>query len=117
VAGLELPSVRLQATQALDRRRHAAGDAASLFPGGLTTLEKHEAGSENLKLPIVRFQPVSPGGIYRSWRRQGLGQGESHHQHEGGNGLAFRSASLTGGSPNAFRQAGYSGGSERNSAP
>jgi type VI secretion system secreted protein VgrG len=44
---------RLQSTQALDKRRHASGDAGTLFPGGLVELEKHSVGSENIEYLIV----------------------------------------------------------------
>ncbi len=39
--GTTLAKIRLGASQALDRRRYAQGDAASLFPGGVFTLERH----------------------------------------------------------------------------
>lgn len=39
--GDHFAKVWLEAEQSLDRRRFASGDAASLFPGGLVTLEKH----------------------------------------------------------------------------
>jgi len=46
--------VMLEAEQALDQRRQANGDAANLFPGGLTSLEKHTRGSENQEYLVVR---------------------------------------------------------------
>ena len=52
--GEKYAKVLLEAEQALDRRRYASGDAASLFPGGLTMLEKHPKGSENQKYLVVR---------------------------------------------------------------
>jgi len=46
--------VRLEAEQALDRRRTANGDAPSLFAGGLVTVEKHPASDENKQYLVVR---------------------------------------------------------------
>ena len=37
--GDDFADVRLQADQSLDKRRHATGNAISVFPGGLTTLK------------------------------------------------------------------------------
>jgi len=45
---------RLEGEQAQDKRRSARGDAISLFPGGLVSLEKHPTGSENNKYLVVR---------------------------------------------------------------
>ena len=45
---------RLEAEQALDHRRQAEGDAPSLFPGGLVTLEKHTISAENKEYLVVR---------------------------------------------------------------
>src|SRR5882672_9193890 len=46
--------VRLEAEQALDRRRIANGDAPSLFAGGIVTVEKHPASDENKQYLVVR---------------------------------------------------------------
>ena len=46
--------VRLEAEQALDRRRSANGDAPSLFAGGIVTLEKHPTSKENDEYLVVR---------------------------------------------------------------
>jgi len=46
--------VRLEAEQALDRRRTANGDAPSLFAGGIVTLEKHPTSKENDEYLVVR---------------------------------------------------------------
>jgi type VI secretion system secreted protein VgrG len=46
--------VRVEAAQAQDNRRQAAGDAISLYPGGLFTLEKHGTASENKQYLVVR---------------------------------------------------------------
>ena len=52
--GEQFAKFRLEAEQALDHRRHAEGDAPSLFAGGLMTLEKHPTGPENKQYLIVR---------------------------------------------------------------
>lgn len=45
---------RLEAEQALDQRRGARGDAISLCPGGLVSLEKHPSKTENKKYLVLR---------------------------------------------------------------
>jgi type VI secretion system secreted protein VgrG len=45
---------RLEAEQAQDRRRSAKGDAVSLFPGGLVSLEKHPTSAENREYLVLR---------------------------------------------------------------
>jgi type VI secretion system secreted protein VgrG len=52
--GEQFAQFRLEAEQALDRRRNAGGDAPSLFAGGLVTLEKHPTSAENKEYLIVR---------------------------------------------------------------
>jgi|SRR6267378_993573 type VI secretion system secreted protein VgrG len=52
--GKQLAQFRLEAEQAMDRRRSAGGDAPSLFAGGLVTLEKHPAKDENKEYLVVR---------------------------------------------------------------
>ncbi|MCZ0737642.1 type VI secretion system Vgr family protein [Phreatobacter sp. AB_2022a] len=51
--GEKLARVRLEARQALDFRRECTGDAASLAPGGLTTLKDHQEASENIPYLVV----------------------------------------------------------------
>ena len=46
--------VRLEAEQALDRRRIANGEAPSLFAGGIVRLEKHPTSKENDEYLVVR---------------------------------------------------------------
>lgn len=58
--------IRLQAEQAMDRRRFAEGDAISLFPGALTTLEKYPEGSENKEYLILRALHSYAMQSYRS---------------------------------------------------
>jgi type VI secretion system secreted protein VgrG len=51
--GQDYAEVRLGAEQALDHRRFAAGDAVSVFPGGLFTLAEHPVGAENQQYLVV----------------------------------------------------------------
>jgi len=51
--GEQFVKFRLEAEQALDHRRHAEGDAPSLFAGGLVTVEKHPTPAENNKEYLV----------------------------------------------------------------
>jgi type VI secretion system secreted protein VgrG len=52
--GEKFAQFRLEAEQALDRRRTANGDAPSLFAGGLVKIEKHPDSKENGKYLVVR---------------------------------------------------------------
>jgi type VI secretion system secreted protein VgrG len=52
--GERFAKVRLEAEQAVDNRRHAEGEAVTLYPGGLVTLEKHPIASENAQYLVVR---------------------------------------------------------------
>jgi type VI secretion system secreted protein VgrG len=52
--GEHFAQFRLEAEQALDRRRNAGGEAPSLFAGGLVTLEKHPTSAENKEYLVVR---------------------------------------------------------------
>lgn len=52
--GERFAKVRLEAEQALDNRRYGAGEAITLFPGGLVKLEKHVTSSENAQYLVVR---------------------------------------------------------------
>jgi type VI secretion system secreted protein VgrG len=52
--GEQFAQIRLEAEQALDRRRDASGDAPSLFPGGLVKLNKHPTSKENGDYLVVR---------------------------------------------------------------
>lgn len=52
--GRQFAQFRLEAEQALDRRRMANGDAPSLFAGGLVTLDKHPTSAENKEYLVVR---------------------------------------------------------------
>jgi type VI secretion system secreted protein VgrG len=52
--GERFAKVRLEAEQAMDHRRYGSGEAITLYPGGLVTLEKHHIGSENTQYLVVR---------------------------------------------------------------
>jgi type VI secretion system secreted protein VgrG len=61
-------------TQSQDRRRIAGGDAASLFPGGLTTVWDHGAPGEDGEYLVVAAQHTLGAEGYRS----GEGGGEAY---------------------------------------
>lgn len=69
--GVNYAQVRLEADQAQDRRRHAAGDAISVFPGGLTTLDKHPVQSENKEYLTLR---ASHSFVVQAYRSGGGGE-------------------------------------------
>jgi type VI secretion system secreted protein VgrG len=77
--GQKYAKARLQAAQSLDKRRHAAGDAASLFPGGLTTLEKHPMDSENKEYLVVAATHSFVAESYRSGSSSASGDSYSGH--------------------------------------
>jgi len=54
IDGDRFAKIRLQAEQAADHRRYTAGDAVSLFPGGLFTLEQHTSPSANGEHLVLR---------------------------------------------------------------
>ena len=62
---------RLEAEQAVDRRRTAGGDAASLYAGGLVTVERHPTSKENGEYLIVHASHQFTAQRYRS----GFGEG------------------------------------------
>src|SRR5262249_14576211 len=93
--GENLAQFRLEAEQAIDHRRSASGDAASLYPGGLTTLEKHASSKENREYLIVHASHHFAAQHYRS-----RGSGESPQGYSGAfvfqpSDRPFRSLPLT----------------------
>lgn len=70
--GEKYAKVLLESEQALDFRRHATGDSASLFPGKLMKLEKHPTGSENDEYLVVRATHSITNQPYRSMAGEGL---------------------------------------------
>jgi type VI secretion system secreted protein VgrG len=67
--GEKYAKVLLEAEQSLDRRRYATGDASNLFPGGLTTLEKHS--KDNDEYLVVRSSHTINNQPYRSSLAEG----------------------------------------------
>ena len=57
---------RLEAEQAFDYRRSIHGDAASIYPGGLVTVERHPTASENQEYLIVGARHMYSSQQYRS---------------------------------------------------
>src|SRR5215471_16667503 len=64
--GEKFAQYRLEAEQALDRRRHPNGDAPCLYPGGLVTVEKHPTQAENKEYLIVRASHAFASQHYMS---------------------------------------------------
>jgi type VI secretion system secreted protein VgrG len=66
--GDNFAKVRLDADQAQDKRRYASGNAISLLPGGLTTLERHSEPTENIEYLVLRATHSYALQSYRSGR-------------------------------------------------
>jgi type VI secretion system secreted protein VgrG len=64
--GKKLSRFRLEAEQAADHRRLIEGDASSLYPGGLVTVEKHPTAAENKEYMVVRADHRFSSHHYRS---------------------------------------------------
>ncbi|HLZ10390.1 MAG TPA: type VI secretion system tip protein TssI/VgrG, partial [Chloroflexota bacterium] len=64
--GKKLARFRLEAEQAADHRRLIEGDAPSIFPGGLLTVEKHPSSAENKEYLVVRTDHRFSSHHYRS---------------------------------------------------
>jgi len=64
--GKKLSRFRLEAEQAMDHRRMIEGDAPSLHPGGLITVEKHPTSSENKEYLVLRADHRFTSHHYRS---------------------------------------------------
>lgn len=71
--GDRLAQVRVEAEQALDQQRQATGDTPLLYPGGLTTLEDHPEGAQNIEYLVLRVRHSFHDQTYRSG---GAGGGE-----------------------------------------
>ena len=72
--GERLAKIRLEAQQALDNRRHAAGDASSLYPGGLFKLVRPPEGRGERRVPR---RPRVP------FLRRGRATGPAHDEEAG----------------------------------
>ncbi len=64
--GKKFAQARLFASQSLDRRRHATGNAPSLFPGGLTKIAKHPTTDENVEFLVVSAMHTFVGEQFSS---------------------------------------------------
>ena len=64
--GEKFAKYRLEASQSLDKRRSSMGAAASLFPGGLTTLERYPESGENREYLITHCTHDYQAESYRS---------------------------------------------------
>lgn len=71
--GEKLARFRLESEQALDHRRQINGDAASLFPGGLVTVEKHPTSAENQEYLVARATHRFSSHHYRSVAKGDIG--------------------------------------------
>ncbi|GJD47758.1 Actin cross-linking toxin VgrG1 [Methylobacterium crusticola] len=75
--GKTFSKVRLEAEQALDQRKHAAGDAVSLFPGGLVKVSQHPTDAAEYLVVRATHAFVAEG--YTSGA--GAEAGEMYHGH------------------------------------
>jgi type VI secretion system secreted protein VgrG len=78
--GERYAKVALEAEQALDERRHTAGNAASLFPGGTTKLQQHLKSSENKEYLVVRASHLYVAEQYRSAGRGADDEYSGHYE-------------------------------------
>ena len=69
---------RLEAEQAFDYRRSIHGDAASIHPGGLVTVERHPTAAENQENLIVGARHMYSSQPYRSGSGGGGGYSGSY---------------------------------------
>jgi type VI secretion system secreted protein VgrG len=72
--GERFARIRLEAEQALDHRRHSAGDAVCIFPGGTFKLTRHTNAAENVDYLVVRASHSFVGQNYTT--------GEDDDPHE-----------------------------------
>ncbi|MCC8936307.1 Actin cross-linking toxin VgrG1 [Bradyrhizobium ivorense] len=79
--GNKFSKFRLEAEQSFDHRRYVDGDAASLFPGTLFTVERHPIASENREFLAVRCSHRYGTQHYRT----GFGGGAPEEQVYYGN--------------------------------
>ncbi len=92
--GEKFAQFRLEAEQALDHRRATTGDAVSLYPGGLVTVEKHPTGSENKEYLIVHGAHHFSSLHYRSGQGNTAQTYDSAYQFQPSD-RPFRSLPLT----------------------
>ena len=85
---------RLEAEQAIDRRRIAGGEAPSLFPGGLVTLEKHPTAAENKEYLLVRTSHTFGSQFYGTTQARDAAVYQGHYEFQPSD-RPFRSLPLT----------------------
>jgi type VI secretion system secreted protein VgrG len=79
--GKKLSRFRLEAEQALDHRRIILGDAASIYPGGLVTVEKHPTSAENREYLVVRARHTFASHHYRSVAQPDTAKAKAEAEH------------------------------------
>jgi type VI secretion system secreted protein VgrG len=77
--GERYAKIQLECEQALDHRRHCNGDAVFLYPGSLTTLERHPGDSQNIEYLVTRCSHSFVAEEYRS----GSGTGSAEEIYYG----------------------------------
>jgi type VI secretion system secreted protein VgrG len=75
--GETLAKIKLQAEQALDYRRYAAGDAPCLFPGGLVKLTDHPDEAHNTEYLVV----AASHAFDQQQARSGTAPGRGYYGH------------------------------------
>lgn len=91
--GRRLAKVRLEAEQALDRRKHAAGDSVSLHPGALFLFTQHP--TDQGEYLVVRANHALVTEAYRSGGGAGAGEIYQGHYEFLKADLPFRAPILT----------------------
>jgi type VI secretion system secreted protein VgrG len=64
--GERYAKIQLESEQTFDHRRHCNGDAVSLYPGGLTTLDRHPSDTQNVEYLVARCSHSFVTEYYRS---------------------------------------------------
>jgi type VI secretion system secreted protein VgrG len=85
--------VRVEAEQALDRRRFASGDAANLFPGGMITVQQHKTDDGDYL--VVRCSHSFSMQMYRSGLAQDANEAYSGQYELQSRSKPFRAPLVT----------------------
>jgi type VI secretion system secreted protein VgrG len=93
--GEKYAKVALEAEQALDDRRRTAGNAVSLFPGGITKLQQHLKSSENKDYLVVRASHLYVAEHYRSSSRGADEEYSGHYEFLPKENKVFRAPIVT----------------------
>jgi type VI secretion system secreted protein VgrG len=88
--GKKLARFRLEAEQAADHRRLIEGDASSIFPGGLVTVEKHPSSAENKEYLVVRTDHRFSSHHYRSTTADAPAAPDSSNPDDGEKDQVYR---------------------------